>query len=214
MRYFLCAWHIIALFPFLHKIVCNDPEIALEALHLFLCQIRDLEQIDSVIVYIRFQLLWNVHPLLQGQRSIPRSLIAKIQYQRHHWISSGSRILCQKLRTVFCSIVSNDTKRRNCIMKSFAFQEFFLCKNRPFFQRWMKRRFCSLCRFQARGGTAVTLCSVFPVLRGAFGCAFSRSPRGATATRTPRFSGTTAPADRRQRSGRTHTAADTAPHPA
>ena len=60
MGQILRTWHIIAILSLLHKVVCNHLEIALEQLYLLTVQIRDLEQVDFIIVDVWLKLFWNI----------------------------------------------------------------------------------------------------------------------------------------------------------
>ena len=78
--------NIVAVFPLLYEVVCNDLKIALEKFYLLVGQICNLEQIDPIVVDIRLKFFGNVQPLFQRKRPIPRFIMAEVEHQRHNRI--------------------------------------------------------------------------------------------------------------------------------
>lgn len=75
--------NVVAVFPLLHEVVCNNLKIALEKFYLLVGQICNLEQIDLIVVDIRLKLFGNIQSLFQGKRPISRFIMAEVKHQRH-----------------------------------------------------------------------------------------------------------------------------------
>lgn len=101
--------NVVAVFPLLHEVVCNNLKIALEKLYLLMGQICNLEQVDFIVVDIRLKFFGNVQPLFQGKRPIPRFIVAEVKHQRYNRIEIFAVV--EQLRPVLCAIVTHDTER-------------------------------------------------------------------------------------------------------
>ena len=111
---------VVAVFPLLYKVVCNDLKITPEKLHLLMGQIGNLEQIDLIVVDIRLKFFGNVQPLFQGKRPIPRFIMAEVEHQCHNRIEIFAVV--EQLRPIFCAIIAHDTERHIGIRSGLVFK--------------------------------------------------------------------------------------------
>ena len=92
--------NVVAVFPLLHEVVCNNLKIALEKLYLLMGQICNLEQVDFIVVDIRLKFFGNVQPLFQGKRPILRFIVDEVKHQRYNRIEIFAVV--EQLRPVLC----------------------------------------------------------------------------------------------------------------
>ena len=112
--------NVVAVFPFLYEVVCNDLKIALEKFYLLMGEIGNLEQVDFIVIDIRLKLFWNIKPLFQGKRPIPRLIMAKVEYQCHNRIEIFA--IVEQLRPVFCTIITHHTERHIGVRSGLVFK--------------------------------------------------------------------------------------------
>ena len=110
MLHHLCTGCIISFFPFLHKVICHNAEIALEHLHLLMRQISDFKQIDLIVVDKRPEFFRDIHTFQKRYRLIPVLFMSKVQYQRHNGIAHTC-FFFQKLCSILRAIIADHTKR-------------------------------------------------------------------------------------------------------
>ena len=92
----------------------------MEQFYLLTSQIRNLEQVDFIIVDVWLKLFWNVQSFFQRKRPAPRFLMTKIENQRHDWVATPCIIISQKLRPILCTIITYHSERhirvRSCLV--------------------------------------------------------------------------------------------------
>ena len=112
--------NIVAVFPLLHEVVCNNLKIALEKFYLLMGEIGDLEQVDLIVVDIRLKFFGNVQPLFQGKRPIPRFIVTEVEHQRHNRIKIFAVV--EQLRPIFCTIIAHHTERHIGVRSGLVFK--------------------------------------------------------------------------------------------
>ena len=112
--------NVVAVFPFLYEVVCNNLKIALEKLHLFMGQISNLEQVDFIVIDIRLKLFGDIQPLFQGKRPIPRFIMAEVEHKRYNRIEIFAVV--KQLRPVFCAIIAHYAERHIGVRSGLVFK--------------------------------------------------------------------------------------------